>query len=154
MSLSEVARRAGTSPATLSRYENGWTRFEVHTLRKLALALDCELAIEFRPRERPAQKTPTAKEACKRLRRLFWDHSLAPGDLKTHATWVVERVLDYGDLSDIYMLHDMMGRPGFLAAVARARRVSPHTRNFWVQILTMEGIPCTKKFSRSTAWNS
>jgi len=47
LSLSEVARRADTSPATLSRYENGWTRFETYTLRKLAAALESTLRVEF-----------------------------------------------------------------------------------------------------------
>ncbi len=154
MSLSEVARRAGTSPATLSRYENGWTRFETYTLRKLALALDCELAIELRPKTRPERRPRSRKEICKKLGRLFWDHPLTPDDLATHATWVTERVLEYGTLEDVRMLHDAMGREAFLAAAAKAHRVSPRTRSFWTRILEMEGIPCTKKYSRNTAWNS
>jgi len=153
MSLSEVARRAGTSPATLSRYENGWTRFETYTLRKLALALDCELAIELRPKTRPERRSRSRQEIRKKLGRLFWDHPFTPDDLATHAAWVTERVLEYGDLDDVRMLHDMMGREAFLAAAAKAHRVSPRTRNFWTQLLEMEGIPCTKKYSRNTVWN-
>lgn len=153
MSLSEVARRAGTSAATLSRYEHGWTRFETYTLRKLALALDCDLTIQLRPRTRPKPKARSRQDVCGKLARLFWDHPLTPGDLERHTTWVVERVLEYGSLDDIHMLQDALGRKGFLAAVAAARRVSPRTRSFWVQILEMEGIPCTKKYSHNTAWN-
>jgi len=43
VSLGRLARRANTSVATLSRCENGWTRFELQTLEKLAAALDCRL---------------------------------------------------------------------------------------------------------------
>ena len=154
LSLSDVARRAGTSPATLSRYENSWTRFETYTLRKLALALDCELAIELRPKTRSKRNLRSRQEICKQLGRLFWDHPLTPEDLAKHAAWVTERVLEYGDLDDVRTLHDTMGREAFLAAAAEAHRVSPRTRNFWIQLLEMEGIPCTKKYSRNTAWNS
>jgi len=154
LSLSEVARRAGTSAATLSRYEHGWTRFETYTLRKLATALGCELSIEFRPKAPRTRRTRSPRLACAQLRRLFWDHPLVPEDLRTHSAWVVERVLEYGRLDDIYALCACMGRKEFLSAVAAAGRLSPRTRNFWGQILELEGIPCTRKYSRNTAWSS
>ena len=116
--MSEVARRAGTSAATLSRYEHGWTRFETSTLRKLALALDCDLEITFSPKVRRKPSARRAREVAKRLSRLFWDHPLTAGDLDAHRIWVVERVLEYGTLDDIDMLRDLMGRQAFLAAVA------------------------------------
>ena len=154
LSLSEVARRAGTSPATLSRYENGWTRFETYTLRKLAVALGCELRIEFRPRTVRGQATPDRAGALARLKRLFWDHPLVEKDLRAYPVWVLERVLDYGNLDDIRAIDGLMGREAFLQAVLKARRVSPRTRNFWCQILELEGMPCTRESSRNTAWNS
>jgi len=154
LSLSEVARRAGTSAATLSRYENGWTRFESYTLRKLATALGCELAIELRPRPTPQAPRLTGKTVAKRLRRLFWDHHLVASDFQRYPVWVMERVLDYGNLDDIRLLTALMGRLRFLQTVAEATRVSAKTRSFWRQILEQEGVPCTKKRSRSTPWNS
>lgn len=36
--LAELARLAATSGPTLHRYENGWDRFELVTLRKIAAA--------------------------------------------------------------------------------------------------------------------
>ncbi len=153
LSLSEVARRAGTSSATLSRYENGWTRFETYTLRKLALALDCDLQITLCPKPRRKPHARSARDVASRISRLFWDHPLTADDLETHSTWVIERVLEYGGLDDIEMLRDLMGRRAFLNAVASASRMSPRTRKFWQHILEMEGIPCTRKYSRNTAWN-
>ena len=153
LSLADIARRAGTSAATLSRYENGWSRFEVYTLRKLSEALDCELHIELRPRAEGKKSRIPAGQACEKLKRLFWDHPLVEEDLTSHSVWVTERVLEFGSLEDIGTLRDFMGLDCFLENVCRAERVSVKTANFWKQILEMEGISCTKKYSRNTAWN-
>lgn len=155
LSLSEVARRAGTSAATLSRYEHNWARFEMYTLQKLAVALGCDLKVEFHPRVTRGLSGETDRaQALPRLKRLFWDHPLTEADIGAHSIWVVERVLEYGDLDDVHILRAFMGTDAFLQAAAQAFRVSPRTRNFWCQILELEGISCTKKYSRSTAWNS
>jgi transcriptional regulator with XRE-family HTH domain len=155
LSLGEVARRAGTSAATLSRYENGWTRFQTHTLRKLACALDCDLSIVLRPRAaEPSRPRSRPAAAIRRLDRLFWDHRLTRADLEQHPVWVAERVLDYGTLDDVCTLRNLLGQRVFLDAAAAANRVSPRTRRLWQSILELEGIPCTKAYSRNTAWNS
>ena len=129
-------------------------RFETYTLRKLAVALGCELMVEFRPKLRPEAAVCNTREACARLRRLFWDHPLRESDLEAHPAWVVERVLEYGALADIHALSNTIGRKAFLEAVAASTRLSPRTATFWRLILEMEGMPCTKKYSRNTAWNS
>ncbi len=151
--MAELARRADTSPATLSRYENGWTRFETYTLKKLATALDCDLHIEFRPinvDRRVRRSAGISPE--KQWRRLFWDRPLAAGDLRRYPVWVAERILDYGNLDDVRALRRALGRRTFLATIALASRVSPRTRVFWRQILEKEGVACTKKFSRPAVW--
>ena len=152
LSQAEVARRAGTSAATLSRYEHGWTRFEIYTLRKLATALGCDLAVELRPWARAAAMD--RDEALRRLARLFWDHRLVEDDLGTYPVWVFERVLEYGNLDDVRALRSLVTGRRFLENVARAERVSRKTRVFWEQILEREGMPCTRTYSRPNAWNS
>jgi transcriptional regulator with XRE-family HTH domain len=150
LTLAEVARRAGTSPATLSRYESGWTRFEVYTLRKLATALGCDLVITLKPREkRPEPPSPAG--VVRRLRRLFWDQRLKPEHLEENLLWVVERVLELGDLDDIRLLVGFLGRETFLRRVAEARFSSEKTRVFWRQILAREGVPCTTRSFRDEA---
>jgi transcriptional regulator with XRE-family HTH domain len=153
LSLSHLARRVNTSPATLSRYENGWSRFEVSTLRKLATALDCDLVVELRPRPRWVEQ-PTAENVVRQIGRLFWDQDLMAEHLGKHPLWVVERVLEYGNLGDVRILAAFWGRDALLALVREARFSSDRTRAFWRQVLEREGMACTKKFSREEAASS
>ena len=156
LSLAQVARRVNTSPATLSRYENGWTRFEVYTLRKLATALDCELVVRLDPKMRRRSR-PQRSDVVEKLRRLFWDQDLTVRHLEENPIWVVERVLEYGNLEDVHHLVRYMGRDTFLRHVSGARFSSNRSRVFWQQILTREGMTCTRKYSReeaATSWRS
>ena len=153
LSLAELARRADTSPATVSRYESGWTRFEVYTLRKLATALGCELVITFRPKDRPPHR-PSPSGVVKRLQRLFWDQRLAVEHLEANSLWVVERVVELGDLDDVRLLIGHLGKERFLQHVAEARFSSEKTRAFWQQILAREGVPCTTRSFRDEAARS
>lgn len=154
LSMAEVARRAGTSVASLSRYESGWSRFEVYTLKKLASALGCEVDITLRPVQSVRPVPVDRAEAVHRLKRLFWDHDLTPDDLESCPVWVAERVLDYGQLEDIHLLRGVLGPDAFLRIVAASvNRLSPRTRALWLQLLDMEGVPCTKACFRDTAWN-
>jgi transcriptional regulator with XRE-family HTH domain len=153
LSLSQLARRADTSAATLSRYENGWARFEIYTLRKLATALGCRLAVRLEPQSRPPGKAVRRAEAVRQLKRLFWDHDLRGQDFDEHGQWVLERVLEYGSLPDVRLLMNLMGRERFLEGVRRARFQSVKTEEFWRSMLRKEGIPCTKKRSPAAAWS-
>ena len=156
LSLTQLARRADTSPATLSRYENGWSRFEVSTLRKLATALGCDLVVKLEPRERRADQ-PQKSEVVQKLKRLFWDQDLSVRHLDENPLWVVERVLEYGNLEDVSVLVGLLGRDAFLRHVCAARFSSDRTRVFWQKILSREGMTCTKRYSReaaATSWQS
>jgi transcriptional regulator with XRE-family HTH domain len=152
-SLTELARLADTSPATLSRYENGWTRFEVSTLRKLAMALGCRLSIEFVPSDVSNIADIRESELINELKRLFWDSDFNSGILDKYPVWAVERVLESGQLKDVHALQILMGRDLFLESVLEISRLSPKSMVFWNNILKKEGMSCMKKSSRKTAWN-
>jgi ribosome-binding protein aMBF1 (putative translation factor) len=61
LSQVDLARRCGTSQSAIARLESGGRPPRIDTLLRLAEALDCDLAVELRPRgsDRPAE-TPTS----------------------------------------------------------------------------------------------
>ncbi len=154
LSVYDLARLADTSPATISRYENGWTRFEIATLRKLAMALDCRLDVNLSACRNSTRDPGSAKDIIKQLKRLFWDTEFSGNTVKDHSVWVVERVLENGRLSDVHALQHLMGKESFLESVQKATRLSPETGDFWNGILRKEGMECTKRSFRRIAWNS
>lgn len=144
LSLSELAARVGTSPATLSRYEGGWDRFELYTLEKIATSLGYRLNVDFKPVE--AVNSPKSAAGCiKKIQRLFWDYKLKGSDLKKFPQWIVERVIEYGNLDDVHSLINVMGKRMFLRQVSGCRFQSQKTFSLWKSILEREGIKCTKK---------
>ena len=154
LSLSELARLSDTSPATLSRYENNWTRFEISTLRKLAVALNCRLEINLVPNENSIYTKVSKSDLIRSLTRLFWDADFNYEILYRYPVWAVERVLESGQLEDIYALQTLLGRDAFLDAVQKTTRLSEKERCFWNSILMKEGMQCMKKSSRVKALNS
>jgi transcriptional regulator with XRE-family HTH domain len=147
MTLSRLARLAGTSVATLSRYESGWNRFELTTLRKLATDLGYRLEVVWRPLE-PEVPCESDTRLVHRLGRLFWDRRLERGDLRRYPKWIVGRVIQYGKVADIRALSTSLGRERFLGIVSDLRVPSPKVERFWEAMLRLEGVSCTKKPSR------
>lgn len=153
ISLADLARRVGTSPATLSKYERGWRRFELYTLEKIATALGCRVKVTF---ESLSQKSgpKNMSAAMAQLNRLFWDQKLKKRDFTQHPVWVVERVLEYGSLQDVHTLIFFMGKKRFYKYAAQCRFHSRKTADFWEHILSQENVPCTKKSYPRKRWLS
>lgn len=150
LSLSRLARRVRSSPATVHRYECGWHRFEIYTLQKLATALGCRLRITLEPVNR-LPPAVSAQEAVDQLRRLFWDKELNVEDLHAHPRWVIRRVLEMGTLRDVQALIGILGKDALLDHVRCLRFGSRQTAGFWRAILELEGRRCTPRFSRKAA---
>ena len=150
LSLARLAGRVRTSAATISRYENGWHRFEVYTLQKLASALGCRLVIGLEPLG-PEIAKPGREVVVRRIRRLFWDKPLQVADLREHPQWVVRRVLELGSLADVQALVGLLGKGAFLQQVACLRFSSDKTTRFWAAMLAQEGVKCRKKSSPKAA---
>ena len=135
-SLAELARRAGTSAPTLHRYENGWDRFELATLRKIASALgarlDVKLVSESMPGGEPAGRSPG--RLLKLISPLFWDSKLQLPDLGQYPDWVLERVLMFGNWRQAVAARQFYGDAAVIRATER-RGVDARTRNFWSTLL-------------------
>lgn len=141
LTLTQLARRVRTSPATISRYESGWNRFELYTLQKLASALGCSLRIELEPIRRQGSPALPAV-AVARLGRLFWDKPLQEADLVGHPRWVIQRVLEFGTLPDVRILVQLLGKAKVLEEAGSIRFRSPKTSAFWSSLRELEGGPC------------
>jgi len=137
--LAELARRAGTSAPALHRYENGWDRFELETLKRIAMALDARLDIRLVPgaAPSPAAGRVSAKALVRQIAPLFWDRPLRQADLTRHAGWVVERVITSGRREDVDAARAYFGDEAFRQALPR-RGVDSRTRQYWRVILGEE----------------
>ncbi len=134
-SLAELARRVGSSAPTLHRYESGWDRFELSTLRKLAAALGARLEVRLvrELRAEPADR-PAPRELARLLAPVFWDKDLSPSDLSAYPQWVLCRVLMFGDRSQVAACRRFYGDAAIAEAAAR-RGVDERTRNYWTLVL-------------------
>lgn len=150
MSLTRLAFLAGTSVATMSRYESGWSRFELTTLRKLATALGYRLEISWRPLV-DGRAPESEAQLIDRLGRLFWDRRIERGDTQRYPRWLVGRVIQYGKVEDVHALATFLGRKRFLQIVSDLRMPSTKLERFWRTMLRYEGMTCTKKPSPAQA---
>ena len=135
LTLETLARRVGTSAPTLHRYESGWDRFEVATLRRIAAALGASLQIRLVPAGGAVTRpVPTRAALVKLLSPLFWDRDLTEADLDEHRDWALARVLTAGNLEQVRAVRAAFGDDAIRRAVAR-RDVDARTRTYWQLIL-------------------
>jgi transcriptional regulator with XRE-family HTH domain len=134
--LAELARRAGTSGPALHRYENGWDRFGLATLRRIGAALDARLEIRLVPAASgpAAARRPSGRTLAKMLAPLFWERALRESDLAEHAGWALERVLTSGSREQVRATRAFFGDEAVRSAAER-RGVDPRTRHYWRLIL-------------------
>lgn len=138
LTLEALAVRAGTSAPALHRYENGWDRFEIATLARIAAALGARLEVRLVPAEKPrATRKPDSRGLLKSIKPLFWDHPLKAADLERHAEWVVARVLTHGQREQVRAVRSFFGDRVLRQALGR-RDVDARTRNYW-QLMLSEG---------------
>ncbi len=138
LSLKEVADRVGTSASALHRYESGWDRFELRTLRRLAATLDARLVVRL---ERIGDASParrvTPGQLVARLRPLFWDVDLEARHLHENPDWVLRRVLRFGDRDAVHQARGNFGDEAVRRA-AMHRAMDARTRGFWMVALGPE----------------
>jgi transcriptional regulator with XRE-family HTH domain len=134
-SLAILAKRAGTSATALHRYETGWDRFEIATLRRIASALDAQLEIRLvKKKNKPQTGKIKPDTLVKLLSPLFWDRGLTRDDLHEYPLWVANRAMMFGNLNQVRVARDFFGDDVFKKAV-NMRGVDERTRNYWNLIL-------------------
>lgn len=135
-SLAVLAERIGTSPSALHRYEGGWERFELATLRRIAAALDARLDVRLvgGTPTRESGRKPSAEAFVLLLAPLFWDKPLAVADLGRHPQWVLRRVLMFGNRQQVAAARRHFGDDAVRQAVLH-REVDAKTYNYWQLVL-------------------
>jgi hypothetical protein len=80
---------------------------------------------------------------------LFWDTAYEKIDYKKNASFIIERVLNYGDKEDVEKLKDMYGMAKIKETAKRINYINKKNLNFWSIILEipLKSFKCTKKFS-------
>jgi len=69
------------------------------------------------------------------FKRYFWDTDFSKIDLKKNQTYVIERLLEYGDIAAYRWLTKNFPKPTLKETAKVSRRVSPKTKNFWQRII-------------------
>lgn len=82
-----------------------------------------------------------------RLKKYFWDTPFNSLDPDKHETYIIERLLDYGDSSAIEWLNKKYSKNTIKQTVKESRRISPKTGNYFALIynLPREDLRCMKK---------
>jgi transcriptional regulator with XRE-family HTH domain len=131
LTLAGLAELAGTSAPAMHRYENGWDRFELKTLRRIASALGARLEVRLVQASELDLPPPRDRSGLRAvLAPLFWDHELEEADLDRHPSWVLGRVLMYGDLAQVRASRAFYGDEAIKKAIQR-REIDARTRNYW-----------------------
>lgn len=137
LTLAEVARRAGTSIPTMHRYESGWDRFSIQTLRNLAAALEADLQVRLIPRRldtdlgtEPEKLPRDPEELMPLIEDLFWERDLDAEAISRYPVWVLVRVLNMGSLRQVRSSVGFFGRDVLQEALG-SRDLDPRAKRFW-----------------------
>lgn len=144
LTLAEVAGRAGTSAPSLHRYESGWDRFRLSTLRRIAGSLGADVEVRLVVRE-PALREPDGPvlppgTLLRLIRPLFWDTDLEASDLERYPGWVLERVLVFGGRDQVEAVRRFYGDRALVECLDRPG-VNRRTRAYWRLVLEDQCTP-------------
>jgi hypothetical protein len=68
----------------------------------------------------------------KRFHSLFWDTDPGNIHLKEHAAYIIERLLEYGDLDAIAWMQRVYTVQTIIDTLAASRAISEKSKNFWL----------------------
>jgi hypothetical protein len=79
--------------------------------------------------------------------RFFWDTDSAQLDVDEYPVYVLERLLEYGDLPYVRWMLQRFPREEIIAILQTSCRLSPLSANFWTLYfgLDQDKIPCLSK---------
>lgn len=90
------------------------------------------------------------KKLPKRFYRFFWDIKPDKLDAAKYSEYVIERLLNLGDLEAVKWTWDNFGRKKIIAVVKTGRQITPKTANFFIKLLALkpEEVFCFRRQSQ------
>jgi len=85
-----------------------------------------------------------AQEIPQSVKLLLWDINPESVDLDKHATFIIERVIEYGDFPEIKWMEATFTREQLVTTLVQSRRISAKSGNFfaWKYNLNKEILQC------------
>ncbi len=77
------------------------------------------------------EKLEAEKRIPEQYHALFWDTDPLKIDIKKNARYIIERVLETGDLDDILWIQRLYPTRLIIETCEVSRKLSPKSRNFW-----------------------
>ncbi len=72
-----------------------------------------------------AEKVPS------QFRAFFWDVDIGRIKVKKHSKYIIERILEYGNMDSIYWLQQVFPAQTILGVIGESRKVSEKSKNLW-----------------------
>ena len=81
------------------------------------------------------------------LKKYFWNVDFTELNLEKDSFFVINRILEYGDIKDLCWLFKKVERKQIEEVIIKSRELSPKTANFWGLFLNLNKnkILCLKK---------
>ncbi|NQU99872.1 MAG: hypothetical protein HQ538_03990 [Parcubacteria group bacterium] len=81
------------------------------------------------------------------LKKYFWNVDFTKLDLEKDSFFVINRILEYGDIKGLCWLFKKVKRKQIEEVIMKSRELSPKTANFWALFLNLNKnkILCLKK---------
>ena len=73
------------------------------------------------------------------FRKYFWDVDYEDLSLEKYPKFIVERILNYGDLDAIKWLQSVLDREFIRSVILNSRNLNPKTKNYWILMLGESG---------------
>lgn len=79
---------------------------------------------------------------------LFWDTGIDKIDIKKHAKYIIRRIVDYGDETDIKWLKKTFNKSAIRAVIKNSKGISRKTAHFWACYYNLpeKEIECLKPY--------
>lgn len=66
---------------------------------------------------------------------LFWDTDPKNIDVKKHARYIIERILDFGDDEEVRWLWNFYDKNLLRKSIIKSRSLRPETKKLWMLLL-------------------